>query len=538
MTQQQALDILKMGRNVFLTGPAGSGKTYVLNKYIEHARRQGAAPGITASTGIAATHIGGITIHSWSGLGVKERLTRKDLSVLVRKTYLKKRIKNASILIIDEISMLHHFQLDLVDAICQAFKENSRPFGGMQVVLCGDFFQLPPVSKGAPTQFAHQSAVWNNMDLQVCYLEEQYRHTDRQLVTILKDIRANTTGEQTLTVLRQRYCAPTRGRLEVTKLYTHNRDVDAINHQELLKLPGTAKRYTMVTHGKNRVAELLAKGCLAPSALLLKKDAVVMFVKNNFNVGYVNGTLGRVVDFNERQMPVVRTLSGQLIEVAPESWVVEEDGEIVAEVVQLPLRLAWAITVHKSQGMTLDAAEIDLSQSFAPGMGYVALSRVRSLSGLSLVGLNQTALRVNQETLDADSQFQQASVQAGEILKQMDPDSVSQRQKEFSRSVAPPAKKPKVSTYEQTRRLVEQKLPIADIAKKRDVTAGTVIGHLEKLVAKGAAIDLSYLRPPAKIFNKIAAAFAKSGDRQLSPVKELLGNKYTYDDLRLARLFL
>lgn len=538
MTQEQALDILKLGRNVFLTGPAGSGKTYLLNKYIEYLRDNDVNIGITASTGIAATHMGGITIHSWSGLGIKDRLTDQDLGKLVKRSYLKRRFNNTHVLIIDEISMFHHFQLDLVDVICRAFKQNSLPFGGMQIVLCGDFFQLPPVAKAGQAHFAHKSSVWTNMDLQICYLEEQYRQDDDKLTAILNEIRTNNTGEYTLEPLRARYKSKISGIQNITKLYTHNLDVDAINNRELARLSGNAKRYTMTAQGKAKIIDALQRSCLAPTVLILKKDAIVMFVKNNFEEGYVNGTLGVVIGFNQYNLPIVETLKGEIINVTAQNWKIEEEGQVLGEIRQLPLRLAWAITVHKSQGMTLDAAEIDLSKSFTPGMGYVALSRIRNLEGLRLMGLNDMALKVDHGILDLDSDLMLASQQASKNISQIHLSDKAIRHKEFLTSILPAKKEKKISTYDQTKELVKKKLSIAKMAKQRELTEGTIMGHLEELAEKDANVDLNYLRPKEKRFKKIAKAFSKTKDTKLSPVRDILGEDYSYDELRIARLFL
>ena len=178
MTQKDALDILKMGYNCYITGAAGSGKTHLLNEYIKFLKNKGVEAGITASTGIAATHMGGTTIHSWSGLGIRDNLTEYDLEDLESKKYLYDRFKNTDVLIIDEVSMLHHFRLDLIERIARHLKRNQLPFGGMQVILCGDFFQLPPVSRVGEREslFSYKSETWKKLNLKICYLEEQHRH--------------------------------------------------------------------------------------------------------------------------------------------------------------------------------------------------------------------------------------------------------------------------------------------------------------------------------------------------------------------------
>lgn len=410
MTQAQALKILKKGHNVFLTGAAGSGKTYTLGKFIEYLKDKKINVGITASTGIAATHLSGMTIHSWSGIGIKDIMSDKDLNSILGKTYLKTRFHKTNILIIDEISMLHAHRLDMIDRVCRAFKEKDVPFGGMQIVMCGDFFQLPPVTRGEEEgEFAYKSHIWNRMDLNICYLEEQYRQSDRAFLRVLSDIRTDSVNDDTVNYLLARYNQEVRGLIKPTRLYTHNTDVDAINEMELSKINQKLHSYQMTAKGNKDLLEFLYKSCLAPEILNLKFGAIVMFVKNNFDKGYVNGTLGKVIGFDDNDYPIVETTTGLEIIASPSSWMIEEENKTLAEINQIPLRLAWAITIHKSQGMSLDAAEIDLSKSFVPGMGYVALSRVRTLSGMKLVGLNEMSLRINPEVLEMDKLFQKES---------------------------------------------------------------------------------------------------------------------------------
>lgn len=433
MTQKEAMEILKMGHNVYLTGQPGSGKTFLLNQYIDFLKKHNIGVGVTASTGIAATHLNGITIHSWSSIGIKDELSQKDLQQLFKKRWLKKRFQNTKVLIIDEISMLPAHYLDLVNQVIQEFKSNHfQPFGGIQVVLCGDFFQLPPVSRygESPPRFVNHSHVWNDMDLQICYLTEQWRQTDQGYLKVLNDIRANAVNGRTIELLQKRYQAEIDGDIELIKLYTHNVDVDTENERELAEIQEKPYHFIMKNKGPHPLIGFLKQSCLALEELVLKLNAPVLFIKNNFNEGYVNGTLGKVVDF-EQGRPVVETTDGEQIVVAPEQWSIEEDGEVKAKIIQLPLRLAWSITVHKSQGMNLDAAEIDLSKCFEPGMGYVALSRVRSLLGIRLMGLNNMALQINKEALDLDQQLQTLSKQVIKELYTMSFEQRLQKQKEF-----------------------------------------------------------------------------------------------------------
>jgi len=432
MNQSQALDILMCGYSIYLTGPAGSGKTFLLNKYIKYLRKHKVKVAITASTGIAATHLGGVTIHSWAGIGIKDSLSDKDLKEIVKKKHVKDRILKTRVLIIDEISMLHDYQLDMIDRVCRTIRQNPRPFGGLQLVLAGDLFQLPPVSHGSQeTNFITESMVFKEMDLKICYLREQFRHGDKQLVKILKEIRSNNTSSESYQFLLEKIKKKENFSQSPTKLYTHNCDVDLINQQELEKLVGTAEEYIMKKEGVKQVVESLAKSCLAAETLVIKPGAVVMFLRNNFERGYVNGTLGEVAGFAESGYPIVRTTEKKEIVASPESWVVEEDNKDIARVTQVPLRLAWAITVHKSQGMSLDLAEIDLSKTFEKGMGYVALSRIRSLAGIDLRGINDLAFEVNDKVFKIDKNLKQLSKIAKAEITALAKNDKKASQKEF-----------------------------------------------------------------------------------------------------------
>ncbi len=437
MNQKEALNILKMGCNVFLTGPPGSGKTFLLNKYIDYLRGKDKAVAITASTGIAATHISGVTLHSWSGLGIKERISDKEIRLLMNKSYLRKKIKKANVLIIDEVSMLKHSQFDAVDRICQYFRASFAPFGGMQVVCSGDFFQLPPIERNGEAKFIVESSAWKTMNMKICYLEEQFRQKDENLSALLNHIRGNRVDESKEILAGVEY-EENQFSYDTTptKLYTHNIDVDAINISELNKINGKEFSYYMESSGPKELVVSLKKSCLSPEKLLLKQGAQVMFIKNNFEKGYVNGTQGKVVGFDEEDMPIVKTFSGRIITARPVEWMIEGNDEATAQISQIPLRLAWAITIHKSQGMNLDVAEIDLSRCFIKGMGYVAISRLRTLAGLKLVGINDLAFYVNDKAVEMDNEFRQMSQEAVDALKNMEVVKMKKDQDNFLRFLA------------------------------------------------------------------------------------------------------
>ncbi|MCA9354498.1 MAG: AAA family ATPase [Candidatus Kaiserbacteria bacterium] len=555
MTQDRALDILKTGANVFLTGEPGAGKTYVINQYVAWLEAAGLHVAVTASTGIAATHIGGMTIHSWSGFGIKGELTPYDLDQIAGRERLVKRMKKAHVLVIDEISMLDGRGLDMVDQILRTVRQSSEPFGGIQVVCIGDFFQLPPVTRqGDIMVYAFESKAWQAMKPLICYLTEQHRQEDEMLLGLLGSIRRNEIEEEHYTLLQEQKEIAYE-HIEPTRLYTHNADVDAVNAAELAKLPGGAKRYTMKGTGRKQLVEGLAKNCLSPESLILKEDAMVMCTKNNFEAGYVNGTLARVIRFDEN-MPVIETLDGREILIKPTSWELAEDKKILASIEQLPLRLAWAITVHKSQGMSLDAAEIDLSKAFVYGQGYVALSRVRSLEGMKIIGMHPNALQVDPKIVDQDKKFHMESESAEDAFIEMEDKEVLDMHERFV--VAHGGKVPNddevgvvrsagerikaESTYAVTKDMLLEGKSVHDIAKARELTEMTIWSHIERLVEDGdlTAEDIKVLEPTdidwSLAREVLDAAMDTHGVEKLKPIYEEAGEQYDYVLVRLARM--
>lgn len=434
MDQELALEIMLDGHNVMLSGPAGSGKTYVLNQFIKLARGYGKSVAITATTGLAATHINGSTIHAWSGIGVLDFLPAKFYENLSKNRI--EQIEKADILVIDEISMLHDFRLDMIDEITRSLRKNDKPFGGLQVILCGDFFQLPPVNRTGREQsgFVVNSAAYKNARVLVCYLNQQYRQDDDNYLDILNSIRANDLRRKHVDALLARRGIELQ---DITELHTTNIDVDDINNARLAEVEGDEYAYEMLATGSSGYVESLKKSCLANEVLKLKKSALVMCIRNNPEKKYVNGSLGVVEGFEKlTNYPIVRLKNGRQVTILPETWELRDGDKKRASITQIPLRLAWAITIHKSQGMTLDGAKIDLSKAFVEGMGYVALSRVKNLDSLSLVGINSTALKISKQALEIDKVFKDQTLANAEDYQHL-----RQKAKERAKKPKSPTKK-------------------------------------------------------------------------------------------------
>ena len=569
MKQETALKLLKAGENVFLTGSAGAGKTYTLNQYINYLKARKVPVAITASTGIAATHMNGMTIHTWAGIGIKDFLSDADLKNMKERKYLKEHLENAQVLIIDEISMLHAKQLNLVNQVLKYFKDSDDAFGGIQVIVAGDFFQLPSVGKNDERnrdKFCFMSDAWVEAKFRVCYLTEQHRQGDDYLNDILNAIRAQNIEQahiQALEQTRQQDIGDT-----FTRLYTHNMDVDNINFKHLNEIETESKQFDAVCDGNEKLIETLKSSVRAPEILNLKKHAKVMFVKNNFDMGYINGSLGEVIGFEEDDdhgiLPKVKLTDGTVLLVEPETWSVDNDaGKTIASFQQIPLRLAWAITIHKSQGMTLEAAEINLSHTFEKGQGYVALSRLKSLSGLRLLGFNSQALELDSLAIKADRRFQELSEEAETHYELMDLTPQHNafirhcggtlNETEILRNEKKIAKGGKTNyataTLDETRALFEEGYDIQDIAVERGLTPATIINHLARL-QKEQNLDISVAHPGDEVVEEVrkiykrlmkrqnAEHFSEDGAIKLRPIVEATSPRMGYDQVRLALLFI
>lgn len=404
--QHQAVNSIREGNNVFITGKAGTGKSHIINILKMLYNDKGIE--ITATTGIAAVNIGGATIHSFSGIGtgdVPVEFVVKRLKS-ARSRQLRKRIKDCKILVIDEISMLSGDILDKINAVFKIIRDRATPFGGIQIVLVGDFAQLPPVSRDKLFEYAFESEAWHEMGLKTHVLRTIFRQTDEEFIGLLNRVRTNSLTANDIAILKAREnLKPDFNNLTI--ISTHNAQVDKINNYFMAKLETNLKSFTMNEYGSNQdKVEYLKKYCLAPSVLELKIGARVMMLRNTYyKEGIINGSTGVVLDFMNYKgniLPLVKFDNGVEKLVEYEAWALEElemeTGRIheVASITQLPLALAWGITVHKSQGMSIERIFCDLGSAFTHGQVYVALSRAKSLSGLYLKNFNPNKIIVDE----------------------------------------------------------------------------------------------------------------------------------------------
>lgn len=565
--QKTALKILKTGQNVFLTGSAGTGKTHILNDFVLYLKSRKIIPTIVAPTGIAASHLNGQTIHSYFSLGIRDSIDEEFISNLLDKKYLQTRFKKLKILIIDEISMVSPNVFSSIDRILRAFKQSDEPFAGIQVVLSGDFFQLPPISRNTDgKRFAWQSPSWKDLDLQTCYLEKKFRQDDNQLIFVLDEIRSGHVSQRSHDILNSRLQKDLNIDFTPTKLYTHNLDVDRINNDELRSIDNESQLFKYTSEGAKTNIEKLFKSALVQEELALKKDAVVMFIKNNPEKNYINGTTGVVIDFSKdaQKLPIVKLSNGYVVKVEYEDWTIEnESGKIQAKISQIPLKLAWAITIHKSQGMTLDAAQIDLSKTFEVGQGYVALSRIKNIEGLKLMGFNDNALSVDSLILSIDPRIKQASIKASEKIEAFEDNQLSamhlsyiQRlggtidQKEIDKQKvlldSEPKIEEKVANHIKTKNLIETSSNLQDLAKNAGFSVSTIMNHLILIKADEVDFDISKYMPNLSTINLVKKAieeiketnndenFSEDGKIKLKAIFTKLDEKISYDDIKMT----
>jgi len=420
--QRMVLEHVRSGRSVFFTGCAGTGKSLLLREIVAMLRKEHTGDGmvaVCASTGIAALHLGGVTVHSWAGVGLGDGNAHDLLAAIKRSKRKSRSWLCAKVLVIDEISMLDGNLLDALELIARGVRSNEALFGGLQLVLCGDFFQLPPVGleRDAAT-WCFDAKCWGRLVPSTdCFvLRRVFRQRDAEFVRLLDEVRHGSSAMSSLTcdMLRATEKQTFGAEIEPTKLFSHNADVDRINEARLGELASPATRFAAIDKGMQPYLGQLQRNCIAPADLNLKVGAQVMLLKNiDMGAGLVNGTRGVVQAFEPNMSgalwPVVQfhvAGHGSPVDcvvtrrLQPEEWTIELSGSVVAQRRQVPLRLAWAISIHKSQGMTIDALEADLGQIFEYGQAYVALSRATSLSRLRILNFNASLVKTHPRAVE------------------------------------------------------------------------------------------------------------------------------------------
>ena len=411
-TEQQAvIKSLEDGKNILVTGGAGTGKSFILN-FIKK-KYSGIGLEVTASTGIASVNIGGSTIYSWAGIGLGNLPAQQVIENLfsARGSKARYRIKKTKILAIDEISMISANLLELLDIVFKAVRNSNLPMGGMQVLFFGDFLQLPPVNKGGEdVSFCFSSSVWKELNLSNIILKQIFRQQDMKFIKILNNLRVGKIDDEDKEVLKSRIKGDEKNNdaIKPTILTTHNHKAESINNEEMGKIKLPKQLYQAIYEGVVDKIEHLKKNCLAQDNLLLKINAQVMMIKNTYQKdGIINGSLGVVRDFSvKKNYPIVEFVNGSLLTISPEEWLIERFDELKQEMIieakmtQIPLVASWAITIHKSQGLTLDKIYCDLSDIFTAGQAYVALSRARNIENVFIKGINFNKIYANKNVID------------------------------------------------------------------------------------------------------------------------------------------
>jgi ATP-dependent exoDNAse (exonuclease V) alpha subunit len=403
--QRAALARINEGRNVFVTGPAGTGKSSITVEAIR--RRLGdRSLKVCATTGVAALnlrdklhalfgeHVDTSTIYRWAGIGLgpREGQSFDDyFSYMRTRGYSFKgacaRIRGTRTLIVDEVSMLPGRIIEFVDYVCQAIRNDERPFGGIQVIAVGDFLQLPPVAKTGRYDWAFQSETWTALDFSAVSLRTVHRQDDPEFISILNQFREGTVTKDGAAILKKRVAMFPKA--SILRLFTHNAQVDKWNAYQLGAIDAPEHVLHAEGHGPKDEVEWLQKNLVTPTELRIKPGARVMVTANlpsgdGETLVAANGDLGAVTGWDPTCVHVLLD-NGREIEVEPHTWEFDPTTEAeTGEFIQFPLRLAWACTIHKSQGLTLDNALIDIRAAREPGQAYVAVSRVKSLAGLHL----------------------------------------------------------------------------------------------------------------------------------------------------------
>lgn len=412
-------DMIKRGENLFITGYAGTGKSYILNKLKKKFKID-----VTSTTGLAAVNVQGQTIHSWAGVGICNKPIDEVVEKILKRASLKKQILNCEILAIDEISMLDASTFDYIDEVLKRLKDSEKPFGGIQVLLFGDFFQLPPVDK--ERGFCFDSRCWHDLDLKTVFLEKIYRQNDEQFINSLNNLRLNRLTQSDAKLFYDRQVDYDTSDSDILHIFSTNKEADNYNNYKFKSIDSRLYKFvsadkihrkkSSIDFDKNNLNEKLSKFdvmtweafdkcCKAPQVLELKNGCKVMLLKNlNQKKGLINGSTGTVLELDEESI-LVEFDNGVKESIPKHMFEAYRDGDLVVSREQFPLRLAYGITIHKSQGMTLEKLVVDCNRIFECGQVYVALSRIKTLDGLYLKSFNPAKVLANNAVVDFYNQL-------------------------------------------------------------------------------------------------------------------------------------
>lgn len=556
----------KTDMSLFLTGKAGTGKTTFLREVVRYTKKKCI---VLAPTGIAAVNAGAMTIHSFFqfGLGPFVQVViepKSDFRINKSKLEL---IRHLQLLIIDEVSMVRADLMDHIDVELRRIRRNSKPFGGVQLLMIGDLQQLPPIAHGGEDELLRQyyktlyffsSAALKSMKYSCIELKNVYRQTDGHFIDILNHARNCTLTSQDISDLNARYIPGFSPKPEdgYIRLMTHNRQVDYVNAAEMEKLD--SKPYTFVAAVTGTFPE---ESYPTANSLTLKKGAQVMFIKNDPERRFINGTLGEVKSIDKNSIAVRLAESGKIIDVEPVEWqniryqFDEESKEISSKQIgrfkQYPLKAAWAITVHKSQGLTFDKAIIDVHAAFSPGQAYVALSRCRTLDGLVLSSPVSASVFMRDNAVDAYMNYISRPVEElafsscyeyFEYEKKPDQEEVApvkkvnvnqEKPKKVNKEELRDDTGKKLSTFECSYKLYNQGNTIEQIAEKRGFNQSTIEGHLARYVASGD-IDVHEFVDGDTLQKVEAYCMEHPEEKALKPIFEHFDAKIPYGVLRMA----
>ncbi len=389
--QSLALEALQASQNVFLTGEAGTGKSFLIHKYL---LRYSPHATLLASTGAAAVLIGGRTFHSFFSLGILEGGKEKTVEKAIRNGKLIKRLRECREIVIDEVSMLPGLVLETAEEIARRARESDEPWGGIKVVAVGDFAQLPPVQRNSERKdWAFTHPIWRKTRFSDFCLKTAVRYADPDFYNVLNFIRLGKIDHKTTQLLNQRVTSERPK--DVTHLYPWRNMVSEYNDSRLSEISHPIQKIMSIYSGQERAIETLKKQAPVPESLEIKQDAYVMLQQNDPRGRWVNGSTGWIRDIQTDKITIELT-NGKTIRVMKAAFsLVDADGHIIAEVVNFPIQLAYATTIHKSQGQTFDQAVIHLKGLWETGQAYVALSRLRTLNGLYLTEWSPNSFRVD-----------------------------------------------------------------------------------------------------------------------------------------------